>query len=76
MADRFFNVAERVSKGKYSAKDADLSIIISNILQSMDGLQSAEKNKDAGVVVVGATNRVCQLGTLLKTTSNDGIIAV
>jgi hypothetical protein len=26
----------------------------------MDGLQSAQKNKDAGVVVVGATNRVCK----------------
>jgi hypothetical protein len=25
----------------------------------MDGLQSAQQNRDAGVVVIGATNRVC-----------------
>jgi len=31
--------------------------ILNEFLQSMDGLQSAQKNKDAGVVVVGATNR-------------------
>jgi len=31
------------------------------LLQSMDGLQSAKKNKDSGVVIVGATNRVGQL---------------
>jgi hypothetical protein len=32
----------------------------------MDGLQSAKKNKDAGIVVVGATNRVRQLTISLK----------
>jgi hypothetical protein len=31
------------------------------MLQSMDGLESAQKNKEAGVLVVGATNRACLL---------------
>ncbi|KAF9001474.1 P-loop containing nucleoside triphosphate hydrolase protein, partial [Cyathus striatus] len=31
--------------------------MLSEFLQSMDGLKSAKKNKDAGVVLIGATNR-------------------
>ncbi|KAF8985984.1 P-loop containing nucleoside triphosphate hydrolase protein, partial [Cyathus striatus] len=31
--------------------------ILSEFLQSMDGLKSAKENKDAGVVLIGATNR-------------------
>ncbi|KIM76317.1 hypothetical protein PILCRDRAFT_12910 [Piloderma croceum F 1598] len=31
--------------------------ILNEFLQSMDGLQSAGKNKDCGVVIIGATNR-------------------
>ncbi|KAJ6553714.1 hypothetical protein DFH09DRAFT_1366096 [Mycena vulgaris] len=30
---------------------------VTEFLQAMDGLQSAQKNRDAGVVVIGATNR-------------------
>ncbi|KAF9001481.1 P-loop containing nucleoside triphosphate hydrolase protein, partial [Cyathus striatus] len=31
--------------------------ILAEFLQSMDGLRSAKKNKEAGVIVIGATNR-------------------
>jgi SpoVK/Ycf46/Vps4 family AAA+-type ATPase len=34
----------------------------------MDGLQSAQQNRDAGVVVVGATNRVCDGSTEFMST--------
>ena len=36
----------------------------------MDGLQSAQKNKDAGVVVVGATNRVRKFVSLRNPSLN------
>ncbi|KAF8986907.1 P-loop containing nucleoside triphosphate hydrolase protein, partial [Cyathus striatus] len=40
-------------------KDDDKKWIrdLSEFLQSMDGLKSAKENKDAGVVLIGATNR-------------------
>jgi len=34
----------------------------------MDGLQSAGKNKDRGVVIVGATNKVGRLPILFELT--------
>ncbi|KAJ7836592.1 hypothetical protein B0H13DRAFT_1912976 [Mycena leptocephala] len=33
------------------------NVFVTEFLQAMDGLKSARKNRDAGVVVVGATNR-------------------
>lgn len=35
--------------------------ILNEFLQAMDGLQSAKKNKECGIVVVGATNRPHEL---------------
>ena len=46
--------------GKY------LFTIILNLPQSMDGLQSSKENKDKGIVVVGATNKVYLFTNFLK----------
>ncbi|KAJ7721375.1 hypothetical protein B0H16DRAFT_1602728 [Mycena metata] len=54
----FFDEIDSLFRSRTSGdSDHYKSDIVNEFLQAMDGLQSAQKNREAGVVVVGATNR-------------------
>ncbi|KAJ7919724.1 ATPase, partial [Mycena leptocephala] len=56
----FFDEIDSLFRSRTSGDSAGHRMagnIVNEFLQAMGGLQSAQQNRDAGVVVVGATNR-------------------
>lgn len=49
--------------------------LMRKLSQAMDGLHSASMNKDKGIVVIGATNRVSRL-ILLPYVNPDPIVSI